>query len=67
MATFVPSTLRWSVEELKPDARLTICGANKPLLVARIDREGIYQCNDAAFIQRLAHGECLVSFLRQDR
>jgi hypothetical protein len=47
-----------------------IRGANKqidkPLLVARIDREGIYQRNDA-FIRRLAHGEYLASFLRQDR
>jgi hypothetical protein len=43
--TLSKSTLRWSVEEIKPGARLT-----KPLLVARIDGEGIYQRNDAAFI-----------------
>ena len=35
---------------------------DKPLLVGWIDREDIYERDDAAFIRRLAHGECLVSF-----
>jgi hypothetical protein len=35
---------------------------DKPLLVGQIDREDIYQRDDAAFIRRLTHGKCLVSF-----
>jgi hypothetical protein len=54
MATFVPSTMRWSVEEIKPDARLTkpsvarISRSTSRMLVVRIDREGIYKRSDAA-------------------